>query len=182
MTRPASSIIPASSRPSSSVSWIDRARREALALLDCLTAAGIYAECSDDVEAALWAKFLLVTALSGVGAVTRAPIGDIRACDLTWQLLRDVMAEIVAVARARGVDLPAGIVDRSIAFVETFPPDATTSMQRDLMAGLPSELDAQTGAVVRLGREAGAATPLNATLYASLVLQEQRAREAARAN
>jgi 2-dehydropantoate 2-reductase len=154
---------------------------EALALFDCLTAAGIYAECSDDIEAALWAKFLLVTALSGVGAVTREPIGAIRACDLTWGLLRDVMAEIAGVAHACGVDLSDGAVERTVAFVETFPPGATTSMQRDLMAGLPSELDAQTGAVVRLGREVGVAVPLNATIYASLVLQEQRAREAARA-
>ena len=89
------------------------------------------------------------------------------------------MTEIVGVAYAHGVDLPDGVVERTVAFVETFPPDATTSMQRDLMAGLPSELEAQTGAVVRLGREAGAAVPLNATIYASLVLQEQRARAAA---
>ena len=147
-----------------------------LALLDCLTAAGIYAECSNDIEVALWAKFLLVTALSGVGAVTRAPIGAIRACDLTWQLLRDVMTEIAGVAQARGVDLPADTVERTIAFIETFPPDATASMQRDVVAGLPSELEAQTGAVVRLGQAVGAAVPLNATIYASLVLQEQRAR------
>ena len=145
-------------------------------LLHCLTGAGIYAELSDDIEAELWKKFLLVTALSGLGAVSRSTVGEIWAYAPTRHMLRDVMAEIVTVARGRGVKLPADILAGTLAFVETFPPEATTSMQRDIMNGLPSELEAQTGAVVRLGHEAGVATPLNQFIYQSLVLQEQRAR------
>jgi 2-dehydropantoate 2-reductase len=49
-------------------------------------------------------------------------------------------------------------------------------MQRDVMAGRPSELDAQIGAVVRLGQEVGIATPLHAWIYGSLLPLELRAR------
>jgi len=57
------------------------------------------------------------------------------------------------------------------------PYEGTASMQRDIMAGRPSELDAQNGAVVRLGKEAGAATPVNSMIYASLLPLEMRARK-----
>lgn len=63
-----------------------------------------------------------------------------------------------------------------MAIADGMDPAATASMQRDLMAGRPSELEAQTGAVVRLGREAGVPTPVNRYLYASLLPMERRAR------
>ena len=145
-------------------------------LLDTLTQAGVYSELATDIQAALWGKFLLVTALGGVGAVTRASIGEFRDYPPTYQMLCDVMVEIAQVARARGVALPDEIVERTMQFVAGFPPETTTSMQRDIIQGRPSELEAQTGAVVRLGALAGVATPLNQTIYNSLILQERRAR------
>jgi 2-dehydropantoate 2-reductase len=156
---------------------IDGARTsEAEVLLTALTDAGIYSELHANIEVALWEKFLLVTSLSGVGAVTRAPIGDLRAHEATRCMLETVMQEIVMVGKARGVALSDDLIARTFKFVETFPPETTTSMQRDIMNGLPSELDAQTGAVVRLGAEVGVPTPVNSYLYDSLFLQELRAR------
>lgn len=149
---------------------------EAQQLLQSLMDAGVHAELLDDIEQALWKKFLLVTSLSGMGAVTRAPIGAIREYAPTRQMLEKVMLEIASVARARGIALPDDVVVRTLQFVDTFPHEVTTSMQRDVMNGLPSELEAQTGAVLRLGREAAVATPVNQYLYDSLILQEMRAR------
>ncbi len=149
---------------------------EAERLLQALTDADIHAELSGDIEAALWEKFLMVTALSGVGAVTRSTIGEIRSYEPTRQMLQAAMQEIVSVARARGIVLPEDVIERTLRFVGTFPHEATTSMQRDIFNEQPSELEAQTGAVVRLGREAAVTTPLNQYIYDSLILQEQRAR------
>lgn len=145
-------------------------------LLHTLNDASIHAELADDIDAALWEKFLMVTALSGVGTVTRSSIGEFRSYPPTWQMFTAVMEEIAAVARARGVALPADAIERTLRFVGTFPHEATTSMQRDIFNGQPSELEAQTGAVVRLGRAAGVTTPLNQYIYDSLILQERRAR------
>src|SRR6185503_13141196 len=66
---------------------------------------------------------------------------------------------------------------RALAFVDSLPAGTTSSMQRDVMAGRPSELEAQCGAVVRLGREAGVLTPVNVFLYSVLVPQERAARQ-----
>jgi 2-dehydropantoate 2-reductase len=138
--------------------------------------AGVNAEVPADIQISMWEKFLFIAAISGVGAVTRAPIGVQRSIPETRQLLEQAMQEIVAVARARKVMLPDDAVARRMAFVDSLAPSVTASMQRDIMDGRPSELGSQNGAVVRMGLEAGVPTPVNVFLYNSLLPQELRAR------
>jgi len=148
-------------------------------LRDAFARAGVDARIPADIGVALWEKFLFIASLSGLGALTRVPAGALRALPATRELLVRAMEEIVAVAGARGTRLPADAVARTLAFVDGLPEGATSSMQRDVMAGRPSELEAQNGAVVRLGEEAGVPTPVNRFVYAALLPQERRAREAA---
>ncbi|MEP6689369.1 MAG: ketopantoate reductase C-terminal domain-containing protein [Gemmatimonadales bacterium] len=128
------------------------------------------------MRAAIWEKFLFIAATSGIGALTRAPVGIIRSQPEPRALLAEALAEIYAVALAQGIALPADGVQRTLAFVDALPADGTMSMQRDMMEGRPSELEAQIGAVVRLGESSGVAVPLHRTIYASLLPQERRAR------
>ena len=86
------------------------------------------------------------------------------------------MNEVLDLARARGVMVAREAVDRTLAFTDKLPENSTASMQRDLLEGRPSELEAQTGAIVRLGREAGVPTPANAFLYAVLLPSERLVR------
>ena len=150
----------------------ERARR----LRDALARAGVDAEIPQDIEAATWQKFLFVTAFGGVGAVTRAPLGVIRDVPETRRLLEGCMRETHAVARARGVALAEDGVARGMALLETLAPEGTTSLHRDIVDGKPSELEAWSGAVVRLGAESRVPTPLHGFLYASLLPLERRAR------
>jgi 2-dehydropantoate 2-reductase len=80
------------------------------------------------------------------------------------------------VAIARGVHLPDDMVATTLASIDEIAPAVIPSMQRDVMDGKPSELESQSGAVVRLGREAGVDTPVHAFIYASLLPQEMKAR------
>jgi 2-dehydropantoate 2-reductase len=150
----------------------------AKALAEALKASGVVVETPADMQAALWEKFLFIAAVSGVGAVTRATIGEICQCEPTRQLLRQVMEEVYAVALSRGVRLASDIVERTLAFVETIPASGTASMQRDVADGKPSELEAIIAAGVRYGKQAGVPTPALAYIYASLLPQERRARNA----
>ncbi|HEX9055391.1 MAG TPA: 2-dehydropantoate 2-reductase [Gemmatimonadales bacterium] len=150
----------------------ERVRR----LAECLRGAGLGAEIPADIEVALWEKFLFVASGGGLGAVTRAPIGIVRSVPETRALLEAAMEEIRAVARARGVGLPDDVVPRTMAFVDTLPAAGTASLQRDLAAGRPSELEWWSGAVARLGAEAGVATPIHAFVYWSMLPTELRAR------
>jgi 2-dehydropantoate 2-reductase len=138
--------------------------------------AGVAAEIPEDIEAALWEKFLFVVPFGGLGAVTRAPVGVLRSLPDTRGMLDRGMREIHAVARARRVFLSDDIVEKTMAFVDTLDPGGTTSLQRDMASGKPSELEAWNGAVVRLGRGAGVATPLHAFIYHCLLPLELRAR------
>jgi len=138
--------------------------------------AGVRVEIPPDIQAALWDKFLFVVSLGGVGAVTRAPIGVMRSVPETRQILEQAMREIFNVARARGITLPQDIIGKTMAFVNSLPPIGTTSLQRDIIEGKPSELDAWNGAVVRLGQEVRVITPLHSFIYHSLLPLELRAR------
>ena len=72
--------------------------------------------------------------------------------------------------------LPYEAIPRTLSFVDKLPDDAPASMQRDLLDGKPSELEAQTGAIVRLAAPAGVPVPVNAFLYAALLPSERLAR------
>ena len=109
--------------------------------------------------------------------MTRAPAGVIRSLPETRALLERAMDEIYLLARARKVAMDREAIPRAMAFIDALPYEGTASMQRDIMAGRPSELDAQNGTVVRLGKEAGVATPVNGMIYSSLLPLERRARK-----
>ncbi len=108
--------------------------------------------------------------------MTRAPIGTLRGLPETRRLLEQGTREVFRVARASNISLDDDAVARTMAFIGGQLPVGTASMQRDLIAGRSSELEAWNGAVVRLGQRAGVATPLHALLYHSLLPLELRAR------
>jgi 2-dehydropantoate 2-reductase len=152
----------------------ERARR----LREAFERAHVKAEIPSDIQAAMWEKFIFVVPYGGVGAVTRSTVGVIRSLKETRQMLEQGMKEILAVARARQISLADGITEKTMALVDALDASATTSLQRDICAGKPSELEAWNGAVVRLGREAGVPVPLHEFFYHSLLPQELRARGA----
>ena len=96
------------------------------------------------------------------------PAGVVRS-DPKWrsQLLK-AMEEIYALALARGIELPPDSINKVMASVDGLPEDATSSMQRDIAAGKPSELDSQNGAVVRMARESGVEAPTHLLIYQTL--------------
>jgi 2-dehydropantoate 2-reductase len=139
-------------------------------------AEGVTAENPADIQAAVWGKFLQIASWSGLGAVTRAPVGVWRNLPGTRQMWQQAMHEALAVAQAHQVALSPAIIDRVTAYVDDLPPDATASMQRDILEGRPSELNWQSGAVVRLGQERGVATPAHSFIYQALFPLELKAR------
>lgn len=148
-------------------------------LLKAFEKAEVKAEIPADIWVALWIKFMFIAAVSGLGAVARVPIGVFRSLPGTRRILQEVMQEIGMVARAQGVNLPADSVEKTMALIDSLPESTTASMQRDIMEGRPSELEAQNGAVVRLGEKYGIPTPANRFLYECLMPQELKARSAA---
>jgi len=150
----------------------DRAQR----LLDALKAASINAFIPPDIQRAMWMKFLFISTLSAIGSVTRVPAGVWRTMPEPRAMAERALGETVALAKARGVSLPDDVFDTVFQRIDALSPDSTASMQRDVIDGKPSELDAQLGAVVRMAHERGVEVPCFETLYAALLPQERRAR------
>ena len=136
---------------------------------------GMTVTTPDDVKAALWEKFLFVAPLGGVGALVREPAGVFRAVPETRAILRAAMDEIVAVGQKRDIAIGPDATERALRLVDALPHDATASMQRDIVEGRPSELEYQTGTVVRYGQESAVPTPVNSTIYGALLPSELRA-------
>jgi 2-dehydropantoate 2-reductase len=147
-----------------------------LALRDALSRAGIAVHAPTDARQALWEKLHFLASLSAVAALARVPVGGIRGNASSRELVLQAMREVAQVAAAAGTPLPEDAVARSVAMFESMPAESTVSMQRDIAAGRPSELDAIVGVVVRLGREHCVQTPVMQTLHAALLPQEERAR------
>jgi 2-dehydropantoate 2-reductase len=151
--------------------------RRAEALREVFSKArGVTVELASDIRAAMWRKFVFIAALGGVAALTRAPIGVVRSQPESRRLLEQALGEIHAVAVGQGIMLPPDTVAKTLAFIDTLPPDATASMQRDIIEGRPSELEAQVGAVVRLGDRCGVPVPLHRLIYGALLPLERKAR------
>lgn len=138
--------------------------------------AGIDAQVPDNILAAMWQKLLFIASFGGVGAVTGQPAGIIRSLPETRDMLIAAMQEVKSVALARDIPMVDDAVDQGLLFIDNLPETATASMQRDILNGLPSELDAQNGAVVRLGAEVNTPAPTHRFIYHALLPSEKIAR------
>jgi 2-dehydropantoate 2-reductase len=134
-------------------------QREALAAW--LRAAGLHAVQPPDMAVALWEKFLFIDPIGVVCAASGHPFGVVRGDAALRAQVDACLSEVVAVGGAMGVAWPDDAVARVWRRYEALPADGFTSMARDLLAGRPSELDSQVGAVVRLGRRFGVPTPVH---------------------
>jgi 2-dehydropantoate 2-reductase len=165
--------------PSIVIGELDNQRTDRIVEIEkTLNRAGVETTIASDIHVALWMKFLFIASFSGVGAIANAPVGILRTDpELRAQMLR-AMEEIYALAHARSIQLPSNSIEIVMAGVNALPEDATSSMQRDIAACKPSELESQNGAVVRMARASRIQVPTHEFIYAKLRPLEEKARSA----
>ncbi len=138
------------------------------AFCDACNKAGIKTELVADIHKAIWEKFVRLVTLSATTSVMRLPIGPIRSDPDTRALMQQVMEEVVAVGRAKGIKLEADIVPTQLRVIDGYPPAMVASMCGDLRRGNRLELPWLSGHVAKLGQELGIPTPANRFVYAAL--------------
>jgi 2-dehydropantoate 2-reductase len=156
--------------------WDNQPSQRTERIRAALTDAGITTTAPADIWAELWAKFMFVAPVGGLGALTDTPFGPLRQRPGTRRLLQAAMTEVHHLATAHSVTLANDVVAATMAFVDRQPPEGATSLHRDIAAGRRSELDSWTGAVVRLGDRTGTPTPVNNVIYEVLSLRESSTR------
>jgi len=133
--------------------------------------AGVPTEVSDNVRGALWAKLILNCAYNALSALGRLPYGALVQRPGVVEVMRDVVAECLAVAQAEGVVVP-GDVPAAVRRIAATMPTQFSSTAQDLMRGKPSEIDHLNGHVVRRGEALGVPTPANRVLWTLVRLVE----------
>jgi 2-dehydropantoate 2-reductase len=137
---------------------------------DICRTAGIDAVLSDDIQRDRWEKFIGLVAISGLCALTRRPIGDLRDDPDIAPLIDNAMQEVVEVGRSCGMLFAPNVLDPARAMIRGAPPYAIPSMAIDLRAGNRLELPWLAGRVVQLGATHDVPTPVNRVIYAALKL------------
>ena len=138
--------------------------------------AGFKNTLSKAIQLDIWRKFLFITMVSGIGAITRVIYKYLQQSDEIKEIIWKTGEEVVSVANAKGILLKKQDIENSMqAFINSVP-NTTASMQRDMMQGKPSELENFNGYIVDQGKQLGIETPTNAFIYHCLLPQEMKAR------
>ncbi|MEW2505395.1 MULTISPECIES: 2-dehydropantoate 2-reductase [unclassified Amycolatopsis] len=140
---------------------------------DACAESNIDVEISTEIEQTIWEKFVFLVGLSGTTSTARTTIGPVRANPRSRAFLHDVMAEVVEVARAQGVALPADYADDRLAFTDGVPEGMTSSMHHDLERGNRLEVTWLSGDVVERGKALGVPTPCNRAITDILAVHSE---------
>ena len=131
---------------------------------------------TENIQKELWNKLLFISPSCAVGSIVRLTSGEYREVPETRNLLTNAMREIEAIARFQGVALDKDIVEQQLKFIDNLAPGATTSMQRDVIAGHRSEFEELIGKIMRMADDAKISAPTYRFLYAALKPVENKAR------
>lgn len=130
-----------------------------------------------DIHLAIWKKFLFITTISGIAALTRTVFGDMRDEEGIREIMYQTASEITKIANAKNIALKEDDISNTMKAVDTMRYETTASMQRDIMDGKPSELENFNGYIVQQGKSLNIKTPANTFIYHALLPQEKLARK-----
>lgn len=162
--------------PQVTIGEIDNANSDRINKLSKIfNQSGIKTNVAKDIDAELWKKFIAIC-IGGLLAVTRGTFGEIRSLPETRQLMIDLLTEIYELSQKAEINIDPDYVEKTVTFVDTIPPESTSSLARDIWDGNPSEIEYHNGTVVKMAEKFGLEVPVNRFIYHSVLLMERNAR------
>jgi 2-dehydropantoate 2-reductase len=141
------------------------------AIVAAFGAAGVPVEISDNVAGTLWAKLIVNCAYNALSAITQLPYGRLVASAGVPAVMRDVVDECLAVARACDVQVPGDMHEATRRIAQTMPAQYSSTAQ-DLARKKKTEIEHLNGFVVRKGEARGVPTPVNRVLLTLVKVRE----------
>ena len=136
---------------------------------ELLSGADIDCETSDDIEKEIWRKYILNCAYNVTTAYYNNTIGQIRSDPVKATEYETLAEEAFHVAWAKHVNVAQKHLDYIIdRFYNDYADDATSSLQRDVCAGKPSELETFSGYIVREAHKLNVPVPVSERMYQGL--------------
>ena len=137
--------------------------------------AGIESWIPEDMERAIWIKYMCNVSENQTAAVLGIPFGAWSGVSEHATEIREmVMREVVAVAQKKGIDLSEKDIQNQREVIKRLPYQNKPSTLQDIESGRKTEVDMFAGTMVRLGRETGVPTPLNEFLYHAIHVLEEK--------
>lgn len=138
--------------------------------------AGFKNQVSEDIQRDIWLKFLFISSISAMGALTRSVLGVMREDVFIREKLLKTAEEVVSVGKSLGIHIGKDDIENCFKIIDAIDYDTTMSLQRDMMEGKPSELENFNGYIVHQGDKLGIETPVNDFIYYTLLPMEEKVR------
>lgn len=126
---------------------------------------GIDYEIPDDMEHALWLKFMMNVSTNQPSAILRMTFGEMNANEKFLEFSKKLMREVQAVAKAEGVKNTDIMIDEALEAVSEMIPEGKTSMLQDVLAGRKTEVEMFAGAMIEFGKKHNIPVPYNRFMY-----------------
>ena len=146
---------------------------EVQAVYDRLKGLGINVRVYEDMLRAQWRKWMLNIAGGQAAAETHVECGFFGQVDEIREIMTLCMNEVLAIAKAEGVNVTETDRDEMLNTLINFPPDKKMSMLQDIEAGRAIEIDEYAGMVIKLGKKHGIPTPVNQVMYLAITGREK---------
>ena len=160
---------------------MDNSKSERVAKIhEIFTKSGFKNNISSDIQRDIWLKFLFISSISAMGALTRSVLGVMREDVFIREKLLKTAEEVVSVGIALGVQIGNDDIKNCFKIIDAIDYNTTMSLQRDMMEAKPSELENFNGYIVRQGDKLGIDTPVNDFIYYSLRPMEEKVRRVRR--
>ncbi len=118
-----------------------------------LRSAGVDVETPENIEVAMWQKFVLNVGINQTQAFFKADYGTVQKAPEMLRMAWDLMEEAVTVGRACGVALGDEIIDSAMMVICKMPGNVKTSMLQDVENDRITEVDAFAGVVCSLAEK-----------------------------
>jgi 2-dehydropantoate 2-reductase len=142
-------------------------------IAETFTRAGVPCRISQNITLELWTKLIMNCAYNALSALSRARYGRLVADAGSLEVMKQAVAEGVAVGNASGVRLSADKLIAAVVELGRVVPEALSSTAQDIARGKSTEIDSLNGFLVQRGAETGVPTPVNQTLYSLVKLLER---------
>ncbi len=144
-------------------------QKKVLEVSEILSGAQIDHRVSGDIECDIWRKYILNCAYNVLTAFYNNNIGELRNDPKKDKEYEQLVYEAYEVAVKKGVHVTKEHADAIIRrFREELADDATSSLQRDVISGNPTELETFSGYIVREARRLGVNVPVSERMYEGL--------------
>lgn len=135
----------------------------------CMKESGMDATLSTSISSVIWEKFIFISPTASATSYFDVPFGAMLNDAEKFDLLKSLIEEIKAVAKAKGISIADDITDRTLNIAKALPYETTSSMHTDLLNNKPvTELESLVGYVVREGEKYRLAVPTYDRVYKGL--------------